>query len=152
MQSGIFSYSMASGGGLGDGSEPLGMGGFAQAQEEFKYGAVMPVTGPIPQHGEYFIRGSQLALEDIEKSGWIEGKKIRISLEDGKNDPKLSLAAMNKLISIDKVPIVETVGSPVMLALGPVAQGEQCHPDECGRAESFSPEAGQLYIQPGSPG
>jgi branched-chain amino acid transport system substrate-binding protein len=94
----------------------------AIAQEEFKYGAVSPVTGPIPQFGEYFIRGSQLALEDIEKGGWIGGKKIRIVLEDGKNDPKISLAALNKLLSVDKVPIVETVGSSVVLALGPVAQ------------------------------
>lgn len=99
-----------------------GLIGLAQAQEEFKYGAVMPVTGPIPQYGEYFIRGSSMALEDLEKTGWIDGKKIRAIVEDGKNDPKLSLAAMNKLISIDKVPLVETVGSPVMLALGPVAQ------------------------------
>lgn len=99
-----------------------GMASVAWAQEEFKYGAVMPVTGPIPQYGEYFIRGSQLALEDLEKTGWIGGKKIRIVLEDGKNDPKISLAAMNKLISVDKVPIVETVGSSVVLALGPVAQ------------------------------
>jgi branched-chain amino acid transport system substrate-binding protein len=99
-----------------------GTAGVALAQEEFKYGAVSPVTGPIPQFGEYFIRGSQLALEDLEKSGWIGGKKIRIILEDGKNDPKISLAAMNKLISVDKVPIVETVGSSVVLALGPVAQ------------------------------
>lgn len=94
----------------------------ARAQEEFKYGAVSPVTGPIPQYGEFFIRGSQLALEDLEKTGWIGGKKIRVVLEDGKNDPKISLAAMNKLISVDKVPIVETVGSSVVLALGPVAQ------------------------------
>jgi branched-chain amino acid transport system substrate-binding protein len=94
----------------------------AQAQEEFKYGAVMPVTGPIPQFGEYFVRGSQLALEDLEKSGWINGKKIRIILEDGKNDPKVSLAGLNKLINIDKVPIVESLGSSVVLSLGPVCQ------------------------------
>ena len=99
-----------------------GMVGVAWAQEEFKYGAVMPVTGPIPQYGEYFIRGSQLALEDLAKTGWIEGKKIRIVLEDGKNDPKVSLAAMNKLVNVDKAPLVETVGSSVVLALGPVAQ------------------------------
>jgi branched-chain amino acid transport system substrate-binding protein len=99
-----------------------GTTGAAWAQDEFKFGAVSPVTGPIPQFGEYFIRGSQLALEDIEKTGWIQGKKIRIVLEDGKNDPKISLAALNKLISVDKVPIVETVGSSVVLALGPVAQ------------------------------
>lgn len=99
-----------------------GPGTVARAQEEFKYGAVSPVTGPIPQFGEYFIRGSQLAVEDIDRAGGIGGKKVRVALEDGKNDPKISLAAINKLISVDHVPIVETVGSSVVLALGPVAQ------------------------------
>ncbi len=95
--------------------------GSAPAQEEFKYGALMPVTGPIPQYGEYFIRGSQLAMEDLEKSGWIDGKKIRIILEDGKADPKVSLVAMNKLVNIDKVPIVESLVTPVLMSIGPVA-------------------------------
>jgi len=99
-----------------------GLENCAEAQDEFKYGALMPVTGPIPQYGEYFIRGSQLALEDLEKSGWIGGKKIRIVLEDGKADPKISLAAMNKLVNIDKVPLVESLVTPVVLAIGPVAQ------------------------------
>ena len=94
----------------------------ARAQDEFLYGSLMPVTGPIPQYGEYFIRGSQLALEDLEKGGWIGGKKIRIILEDGKADPKVSLVAMNKLVSIDKVPIVESLVTPVLMAIGPIAQ------------------------------
>jgi branched-chain amino acid transport system substrate-binding protein len=100
----------------------VGLENSAKAQDEFKYGSIMPVTGPIPQYGEYFIRGSQLALEDLEKSGWIGGKKIRIVLEDGKADPKISLAAMNKLVNIDKVPIVESLVTPVVLSIGPVAQ------------------------------
>jgi branched-chain amino acid transport system substrate-binding protein len=93
----------------------------AEAQEEFLYGSLMPVTGPIPQYGEYFIRGSQLALEDLEKSGWVAGKKIRIILEDGKADPKVSLVAMNKLVNIDKVPIVESLVTPVLMSIGPIA-------------------------------
>jgi branched-chain amino acid transport system substrate-binding protein len=99
-----------------------GLGSPVMAQDEFKYGAIMPMTGPIAQYGQYFLHASQMALEDIEKSGWINGKKIRIVLEDGKNDPKVSLAAMNKAVSIDKVPIVESMGSSVMMALGPVAK------------------------------
>jgi branched-chain amino acid transport system substrate-binding protein len=99
----------------------VGLENSAGAQDEFKYGALMPVTGPIPQYGEYFIRGSQLALEDLEKGGWIGGKKIRIILEDGKADPKVSLVAMNKLINIDKVPIVESLVTPVLMAVGPIA-------------------------------
>src|SRR3972149_4323699 len=81
-----------------------GFAGSALAQDDFKYGALMPVTGPIPQYGEYFIRGSQLALEDLEKSGWIGGKKIRIILEEGKAGPKISLAAMKQPVNIDKHP------------------------------------------------
>jgi branched-chain amino acid transport system substrate-binding protein len=99
-----------------------GLQNCAEAQDEFKYGALMPVTGPIPQYGEYFIRGSQLALADLGKSGWIGWKKIRIVLEDGKADPKISLAAMNKLVNIDKVSLVESLVTPVVLAIGPVAQ------------------------------
>jgi hypothetical protein len=45
----------------------VGMENSAGAQDEFKYGSLMPVTGPIPQYGEYFIRGSQLALEELKK-------------------------------------------------------------------------------------
>ena len=43
-------------------------------------------------------------------------------MEDGKNDPKVSLAGVNKLINIDKVPIVESLGSSVVLSIGPVCQ------------------------------
>ena len=85
-----------------------------EAQEEFKCGAVSPVTGPIPQFGEYFLRGRQLGLEDLEKGGGIGGRKIRIVLEDSENDPKISLAALSNLLSVDKVPIVETVGHSVV--------------------------------------
>jgi len=99
----------------------VGLENSAGAQDEFKYGSLMPVTGPIPQYGEYFIRGSALALEELEKGGWIGGKKIRIILEDGKADPKVSLVAMNKLVNIDKVPIVESLVTPVLMAAGPIA-------------------------------
>ncbi len=99
----------------------FGLMSSARAQDEFKYGSLMPVTGPIPQYGEYFIRGSQLAMEDLEKSGWIGGKKIRIILEDSKADPKVALVAMNKLVNVDKVPIVESLVTPVLLSIGPIA-------------------------------
>jgi branched-chain amino acid transport system substrate-binding protein len=99
-----------------------GFSNLTLAQDEFVYGAIMPVTGPIPQYGEHFIRGSQFALEDLGKSGWVNGKKLRIVLEDSKADPKIALSAMNKLVNIDKVPIVEACVSPVLAAIYPVAE------------------------------
>ncbi len=89
--------------------------------EVYKLGTVACLTGAIPQHGEYTLRGFELALEDIEKSGMIKDGKITVVAEDGQNVPRVALAALTKLINIDKVQYFETVGSSVVLALAPVA-------------------------------
>ena len=94
---------------------------FSHGAEVYKFGTVACITGAIPQHGEYTLRGFKLALEDIEKSGMLKGGKIELVAEDGQNVPRVALAALNKLINIDKVQYFETVGSSVVLALAPIA-------------------------------
>jgi branched-chain amino acid transport system substrate-binding protein len=100
----------------------MGWGSMGEAAEVYKLGTVACITGAIPQHGEYTLRGFKLALEDIEKSGMLKGGKIEVVAEDGQNVPRVALAALNKLINIDKVQCFETVGSSVVLALAPIAQ------------------------------
>ncbi len=94
---------------------------FTHGAELYKFGTVACITGAIPQHGEYTLRGFKLALEDIEKSGMLKDGKIEVVAEDGQNVPRVALAALNKLINIDKVQYFETVGSSVVLALAPSA-------------------------------
>lgn len=96
-------------------------GNISQGAEVYKLGTVACITGGIPQHGEYTLRGFKLALEDVEKSGMLKGGKIEVVAEDGQNVPRVALAALNKLINIDKVQYFETVGSSVVLALAPIA-------------------------------
>jgi len=96
-------------------------GNVSQGAEVYKLGTVACITGGIPQHGEYTLRGFKLALEDVEKSGMLKGGKIEVVAEDGQNVPRVALAALNKLINIDKVQYFETVGSSVVLALAPIA-------------------------------
>ena len=96
--------------------------GISHGAEVYKLGTVACITGAIPQHGEYTLRGFKLALEDIEKSAMLKDGKIDVVAEDGQNVPRVALAALNKLINIDKVPYFETVGSSVVLALAPIAQ------------------------------
>ncbi len=94
----------------------------SQGAEVYKFGTVACITGAIPQHGEYTLRGFKLALEDIEKTGMIKDGKIELVAEDGQNIPRVALAGLNKLINIDKVQYFETVGSSVVLALAPIAE------------------------------
>lgn len=88
--------------------------------EVFRLGTVTPVTGAIPQHGEYSTRGLTLAIEDIKAQNLVPGE-IELLVEDGQNLPRESTAAFTKLATVHEVQFVETVGSPVVLALGPLA-------------------------------
>jgi branched-chain amino acid transport system substrate-binding protein len=92
------------------------------AKEVYKMGTIACVTGAIPQHGEYTLRGFNLALEDIKKEDLANGKEIELVVEDGQNVPRVALSALNKLINIDKVLYFETVGSSVVLACAPMAE------------------------------
>jgi branched-chain amino acid transport system substrate-binding protein len=94
---------------------------FSYGAEVYKLGTVACLTGGIPQHGEYTLRGFELALEDIHKSGMLKDGKVQVVAEDGQNVPRVALACLAKLINIDKVQYFETVGSSVVLALAPVA-------------------------------
>ena len=94
----------------------------AHPQEVHKMGTIACVTGAIPQHGEYTLRGFELAMEDIDKIGFLNRGRIDLIVEDGQNVPRVALACLNKLINIDKVPYFETVGSSVVLACSPVAE------------------------------
>jgi len=96
--------------------------GLAHPGEVYKMGTIACVTGAIPQHGEYTLRGFELAMEDIDGVGFINGGRIELIVEDGQNIPRVALAGLNKLINIDKVPYFETVGSSVVLACSPVAE------------------------------
>jgi len=92
------------------------------AKEVYKMGTIACVTGAIPQHGEYTLRGFNLALEDIKKEDLAKGNEVELIVEDGQNVPRVALSALNKLINIDKVLYFETVGSSVVLACAPMAE------------------------------
>ncbi len=119
---------------------------FSYGAEVYKFGTVACITGAIPQHGEYTLRGFKLALEDIEKSGMLKGGKIELVAEDGQNVPRVALAALNKLINIDKVQYFETVGSSVVLALAPIAAQNKVVLMNTAATHPKIREAGKPYV------
>ena len=83
--------------------------GVSQAQT-VKIGVIQPITGPIAYGGQAAANGHKLAVKDINAGGGVDvkGKKYKIELviEDSKGVPKESMAAANKLISRDRVPLI----------------------------------------------
>lgn len=89
---------------------------------EIVVGAIFPMTGPIATYGQESMNGINLALKKINTDK-INGKSIRIILEDNKGDPAESANAVRKVISVDKVHVVlGSVASSNTLAGAPIAQ------------------------------
>lgn len=71
--------------------------------ETVKIGAVMGLTGDAAAWGEMSLKGSQMAVEELNAKGGINGKKIELVVEDMKSASPGSIAAVQKVVAVDKV-------------------------------------------------
>lgn len=93
------------------------------AEEVYKIGAILPLSGDAAQYGEWGKSGISLAIDEINSKGGINGKKIEIIYEDDAAEPKKGVSAVNKLINIDKVKvIIGPIPSTVTLAVAPICE------------------------------
>jgi branched-chain amino acid transport system substrate-binding protein len=68
-----------------------------------RIGAVLPLTGDIATYGQKMKKGIDLAVKHINTKGGVQGKQIAVLYEDDQGDPKASIAAVLKLITVSKV-------------------------------------------------
>ena len=78
----------------------------AQAQDTINIGVSQPLTGAVAASGNYVVQGAKIAEEEINASGGVLGKKIKLIIEDNKSNPKEAVATAEKLIVGDKVPVM----------------------------------------------
>ena len=95
--------------------------GFAFAQQTLKFGLAMPLTGGQASYGNDQVKAAQWAVEEINKAGGINGKKFEMVVLDTQADPQVGIQAVNRLISVDKVPVFITAWSGVVKAVAPIA-------------------------------
>lgn len=94
----------------------------ASAQQVYKLGAVLPFTGSASFFGKNTRQGSDMAVGEVNAAGGINGVKLEVVYEDSKTEPKEAVTAMNKLVSIDKVPAVMTILTGVSRAIIPIGE------------------------------
>jgi branched-chain amino acid transport system substrate-binding protein len=78
-------------------------GPVAVAQETYKIGAVLSVTGPASYLGEDERNTLQLLQDQVNARGGIGGKKVDIVIYDDASDPTKSVTALRRLHEEDKV-------------------------------------------------
>ena len=81
-----------------------GSGGYV-----IKIGANLELSGNVASYGQSVLEGINLAVEEINASGGINGKKIEIVDMDNKSDSSEAVNVATRLISQDKV--IAIIGS-----------------------------------------
>jgi|GEM_PF-278072 len=94
---------------------------YAQKEKVYKFGTLFPMTGPAAWIGVEFLEGIDLAVDEINAKGGVEGLKLEVIKEDHKANPKDGANAMAKLATLDKVPFVISSFTAITLAAQPYA-------------------------------
>ncbi len=80
--------------------------GSAAAEDTVRIGVNQPLTGAVAASGNYVTDGARIAADLINASGGILGKPVELIIEDNKSNPKDAVAAAEKLIVKDEVPVM----------------------------------------------
>lgn len=81
-------------GGLGGGG-----GDDSSADGPIKFGMLAPFSGSESAFGDYMKNGAQLAVDEINDDGGIDGRKIELVVEDDACDATTAVSAANKLVT-----------------------------------------------------
>jgi branched-chain amino acid transport system substrate-binding protein len=91
--------------------------------DTIKVGVYGDLTGQTSSFGQSTKNGIELAVEEINNAGGINGKKIQLIVEDDQGRPEQAKTVVSKLINQDKVQaVLGEVASTNSLAAAPVAQ------------------------------
>ncbi|MBK8466004.1 MAG: ABC transporter substrate-binding protein [Chloracidobacterium sp.] len=91
--------------------------------DTIKVGVYGDLTGQTSSFGQSTKNGIELAVEEINAGGGVNGKKIQLVIEDDQGRPEQAKTVVSKLISQDKVQaVLGEVASTNSLAAAPVAQ------------------------------
>jgi branched-chain amino acid transport system substrate-binding protein len=93
----------------------------AAAAEPVKIGFNYPKTGPYAAEGLDQLRGAEMAVDDINSTGGILGRKIELLVRDSKSDPKVSEQNALELVVNGATMIFGGASSGVAVAVGKVA-------------------------------
>ena len=104
------------------------MPAFAFAQNApYRIGTVLSVTGPGAFLGDHMKRGMELAIEEINAKGGINGHKIEWVFYDAETQASKAVTSTRRLIEQDKVDIIVGGGnaSGLALAMVPIVEKAQ---------------------------
>jgi branched-chain amino acid transport system substrate-binding protein len=98
---------------------------FAQTQgvskNEIVIGSMQDLSGPLVGFSKQLVAGMNMRVEEQNALGGVNGRKLKLVVEDHGYDPKKAVLATQKLVQKDKIfAMVGTIGTPTALPSMPI--------------------------------
>ena len=91
------------------------------SKTEILLGSIQDLSGPIAGFGKQVRQGMLLRVEELNEQGGVNGRKIKLLIEDSAYDPKKAVLAAQKLVNQDKIfAMVAHIGTATNNAAMPV--------------------------------
>jgi branched-chain amino acid transport system substrate-binding protein len=91
------------------------------SKDEILIGSIQDLSGPIAGFGKQIRLGMMLRVDEINEQGGINGRKLKLIVEDSAYDPKKAVLAAQKLVNQDKIFLMAGhIGTAQNLAAMPV--------------------------------
>ena len=89
----------------------------------YRIGVMDSLTGPGESYGTVIVNAKQLAADEINAAGGIDGRELELVIEDSKCGAQDAITAYKKLTDVDGVKIIlGTSCSGAMLGAAPLAE------------------------------
>ena len=73
------------------------------SKNEIVVGSIQDLSGPLAGFGKQVRLGMMLRVDEINEQGGINGRKLKLLVEDSGYDPKKAVLAAQKLVNQDKI-------------------------------------------------
>ena len=91
------------------------------SKDEIVLGSIQDLSGPLAGFGKQIRLGMMLRVDEINEQGGVNGRKLKLLVEDSKYDPKNAVLAAQKLVNQDKIfMMVGHLGTAQNMAAMPV--------------------------------
>lgn len=88
---------------------------------EIVIGTAQDLSGPIVNFSKATVNGMRMRVDEINAAGGIQGRKLRLVVEDHGYDPKKAVLAAQKMVQQDKIfAALGSIGTPTAVAAMPI--------------------------------
>ena len=92
------------------------------SKNEIVIGSHQPLSGPVAVWGVPVTNGMRMRVDEVNAAGGVNGRKIKLVVEDNQYSPAKAAQVGNKLLKRDKVfALVGALGTPPNMAVMPSA-------------------------------